>query len=93
MHITPIFKHGDRKNFDNHCATSVTRNFSRMYGRIVRDLIETEYSDKEAEEQAGFGAGRSRNDNTFRVCNSVQHHIFNKSTNPMHQSLKFIACR
>ena len=65
MHITPIFKHGDRKNCDNYWAISVTSTFSRLFGRIVRALIETAYSDKEAEEQAGFRAGRSCNDNTF----------------------------
>jgi hypothetical protein len=64
-HITPIFKHGDRKNCDNYRAISVTSTFSRLFGRFVRDLIETEYSDKEAEEQAGFRAGRSCNDNAF----------------------------
>jgi hypothetical protein len=62
-HITGIFKHGVRKNCDNYHPTSVRRNFSRRLGRIVRDLIKTEYSDKEAEEQAGFRAGRSSNDN------------------------------
>ena len=37
----------------------------RRIGRLVTDLIETEYSDKEAEEQVGFRAGRSCNNNTF----------------------------
>jgi hypothetical protein len=37
----------------------------RRIGRFVTDLIETEYLGKEAEEQAGFRAGRSCNDNTF----------------------------
>jgi len=32
--------------------------FNRLFRRIVRHLIETEYSGKEAEEQAGFRAGR-----------------------------------
>ena len=36
-------------------------------GRTVRDLIENEYSDKEAEEQAGWRAGRPCNDNTFVI--------------------------
>jgi len=39
VHITPIFKHGDRKNCDNYRAISVTSIFSRLFGRIVRDLI------------------------------------------------------
>jgi hypothetical protein len=40
-HITPIFKHGDRKNCDNYRGISVTGTFSRLFGRNVRDLIET----------------------------------------------------
>ena len=63
VHITPIFKHGDRKNCDNYPAISITSTFSRLFGRTVRDLIENENSDKELEEQAGFRAGRSHNDN------------------------------
>jgi hypothetical protein len=58
-HITPIFKRGERKNCDIYCAISVTSTFSSLCGRIIRDLIETEYKDKEAEEQAGYRAGRS----------------------------------
>ena len=49
-HIIPIFKHEDRKNCDNYRTISVTSTFSRLFGRIERDLIEAEYSDKEAEE-------------------------------------------
>ena len=64
-HITLIFKHGGRKDCENYRAISVTRTFSRLFGRIIRDLIATEYSDKEAEKQAGFRAGRSCKDNTF----------------------------
>jgi len=41
-HITPIFQHGDRKNCDNYRAISVTSTFSRLFGRNVRDQIETE---------------------------------------------------
>jgi len=58
-HITPIFKHGDGKNCDNYRTISVTSTVSRLFERTVRDLIENEYSDEEAEEQAGFRAGRS----------------------------------
>jgi len=49
-HITPIFKHGGRKNCDKYSAISVTNTFSRLLGRIVRDIIENEYSEKEEEE-------------------------------------------
>jgi hypothetical protein len=71
-HITPIFKHGDRKKCDNYRAISVTSTFSRLFRRTVRDLTENEYSDKEAEEQAGFRAGRSCNDNTFVIKQLIE---------------------
>jgi len=74
-HITSIFKQGDRKNCGNYRAISVTCTFSRLFGRIVRDLIETEYSDKEAEEQSGFRAGRSCNDNTFVLKQLIEYQL------------------
>jgi len=45
--ITLIFEHGDRKNCDNYRAMSITSIFSRLFGRTVRGLIVTEYTDKE----------------------------------------------
>ena len=61
-----------KKNCDNHLAISVTSTCSRLFGRILRDLIENEYSDKEAEEQAEFRAGRSCNDNTFVIKQLIE---------------------
>ena len=72
VHITPIFKHVDRKNYDNYRAISVTSTFSRLFGGSVSDLIENEYLGKEAEEQAGFWAERSRNDNTFVIKQLIE---------------------
>jgi hypothetical protein len=71
-HIVPIFKHGDKKNCDSYWAISVTSTFSRLFGRIVRDLIKNEYSDKEAEEQAGFRVRRSCNDNIFIIKQLIE---------------------
>jgi hypothetical protein len=71
-HITSTFRHGARKNCDNHRAISVTNTFSRVFRRIVRDLIESEYSDKDAEGQAGFRAGRLWNDNTFVLKQRIE---------------------
>jgi hypothetical protein len=72
VHITPIFKHCDRKNCDNYRAVSITSTFSRLFGRITRDLIENEYPDKEAEEQACVRVGRSCNDNTFVIKQLIE---------------------
>jgi hypothetical protein len=41
VHITAICKHGDRQNCGNYRAISITSAFSRLFGRIIRDLIET----------------------------------------------------
>ena len=74
------YLHGDRKNCDNYRAISLTSTFSRLFGRIVRDLIENEYSDKETEEQAGFRAGRSCNDNTFVIKQLIEKQLSVGST-------------
>lgn len=45
---------------------------SRIYGRILKNRIETEYSDMEAEEQAGFRAGRSTTDHLFCLTQIIE---------------------
>lgn len=57
-YITSIHKKGSKKNPNNYRGISVTSTMSRLYGRILRDLIEEEYSSLEEEEQSGFRAGR-----------------------------------
>ena len=47
-HITPIFKHDDKKNCDNYWAISVTSTFSRLFWKKYKRLVETEYLYKEA---------------------------------------------
>lgn len=64
-YISSIHKKGSKKDPNNYRGISVTSTMSRLYGRILRDLIETEYSNEEEEEQSGFRAGRSCTDNIF----------------------------
>lgn len=45
---------------------------SRIYGRILKNRIEREYSDLEAEEQAGFRAGRSITDHLFCLTQIIE---------------------
>ncbi|XP_030765738.1 uncharacterized protein LOC115889799 [Sitophilus oryzae] len=52
---------------ENYRGISVTTTVSRIYGKIVRNRIENEYQEIEAEEQAGFRAGRSTVDHLFTV--------------------------
>lgn len=46
--------------FDNYRGITVTSTMSRLYERVIRDLIEEEYKTIKAKEQSVFRAGRSR---------------------------------
>ncbi|XP_030759068.1 uncharacterized protein LOC115884584 [Sitophilus oryzae] len=50
-YISSIYKKGSRKDPNNYRKISVTSTMSRLYGRILRNLIEEEYSSYEEEEQ------------------------------------------
>ncbi|XP_045477944.1 uncharacterized protein LOC123683087 [Harmonia axyridis] len=78
-YISSIYKKGDKNQCANYRGISVTSTFSRIYGRILRDLIEIEYSAEEEEEQSGFRAGRSCTDN----CTSEE--TLGNSTRNEHQ--------
>ena len=45
---------------------------SRIYGRILAKLLESEYRNMELEEQSGFRAGRSCIDNFFCVTQMIE---------------------
>lgn len=64
-YISSIHKKGNKLECSNYRGISVTSTMSRLYGRIIRDLIEQEYMNKEEEEQSGFRAGRTCTDNIF----------------------------
>ena len=64
-YISSIHKKGNKLDCSNYRGISVTSTLSRLYGRILRDLLEQEYQEQEEEEQSGFRAGRSCNDNIF----------------------------
>ena len=61
-YMSSIHKKGSKKDCSNYRAISVTSVMSRLYGKILRDLIEEE---NENEEQSGFRTGRSCTDNIF----------------------------
>ncbi|XP_030745265.1 uncharacterized protein LOC115874297 [Sitophilus oryzae] len=54
---------GPRKDPNNYRGISVTSTMSRLYEKILRNLIEEEYSSYEEEKQNGFRGGRSCTDN------------------------------
>ena len=47
--ISSIHKKGDKRNCENYRGISVTGTFSRIYGNILKNLIEAEYEDVEME--------------------------------------------
>ena len=53
---------GSKEDCSNYRGVSVTNVMSRLYGKILRDLIEEE--NKDEEEQSGFRTGRSCRENT-----------------------------
>jgi hypothetical protein len=62
-YISSIHKKGSKEDCFNYKGISVTSVMSRLYGKILRDLIEEE--NKHEEEQSGFRTGRSCTDNIF----------------------------
>jgi len=59
-YISSIHKKGSKKDCSNYRGISVTSVMSRLYGKILRDLIGEE--NKDEEEQSGFRTGRSCTD-------------------------------
>lgn len=71
-YLTTIFKKGDRNKCENYRGIAVTSTLSRIYGKILKAKIENEYTDSEAEEQAGFRAGRSTVDHLFTITQVME---------------------
>ena len=55
-YISSIHKKGSKEDCSNYRGISVTSVMSRLYGKILRDLIEEE--NKDEEEQSGFRTRR-----------------------------------
>ena len=52
--MTSIHKKRDKRKCENDRGMSVRSTFSRIYGRILAKLVESEYQSMEMEEQSGF---------------------------------------
>lgn len=66
-YMSTIHKKGSKEVCDNYRGIAVMSTISRIYGKIIKAKIEHEYADSEAEEQAGFRAGRSTIDHLFCI--------------------------
>ncbi|XP_063924692.1 uncharacterized protein LOC135138644 [Zophobas morio] len=67
-----MHKKGSRDQCENYRDIAVTSTGSRIYGKILKTKIEQEYMDMEAEEQAGFRAGRSTVDHLYCVTQIIE---------------------
>ena len=70
--ISSIYKKGNKDNGENYRGLSVTPTLSRVYGKIIKNRIETEFRDLEAEEQAGFRTGRSTVDHLYAITQIIE---------------------
>ena len=70
--ITSIHKKGDKRKSENYRGISVMSTFSRIYGRILAKLVESEYQNMEMKEQSGFRPGRSCIDNIFCLTQMIE---------------------
>jgi len=69
-YISSISKKGSKEYCSNYRGISVTSVMIRLYGKILRDLIEEE--NKDEEEQSGFRTGRSCTDNIFYMKQVIE---------------------
>ncbi|XP_044759225.1 uncharacterized protein LOC123316967 [Coccinella septempunctata] len=70
--MTTIHKKGSKLVCDNFRGNAVLGTISRVYGRLLSERIEAEFYDMEAEEQAGFRAGRSTIDHLFALTHVIE---------------------
>lgn len=88
-YLSTIFKKGDRSECDNYRGIAVTSTISRLYGKVIKTRIENEYLQMEAEEQAGFRAGRSTIDHIFSITQVIEKKIeFNQELHLLFVDLK-----
>lgn len=57
-----------------------TDALGRLYGQILRDLIEEQYKNDTEEEQSGFTSGKSRIDNIFYLKQVIEKKIAKNRT-------------
>lgn len=88
-YMSTIHKKGSKDNCDNYRGIAVLSSISRVYGKILTKKIEGEYTNLEAEEQAGFRAGRSTVDHLFCITQIIEKKIsYNQELHLLYVDLK-----
>ena len=70
--IIPIYKKGGRLECSNYRGISLLSVIGKMYARVLNDRIKLMTEGKVMDEQGGFRAGRSCNDQIFAVRQVVE---------------------
>lgn len=71
-YITSIYKKGDRKTCENYRGISVIAMIGRLYGRVLKNIMEEQIKGKIGEDQAGFTAGRSTIDHIYTIQQLIE---------------------
>lgn len=61
-----------KTTIDGYRGIAVMSPISRIYGRVLKNIIECEYVDHEVEEQTGFHAGSSTVDHLLCVTHPLE---------------------
>lgn len=69
-YLSTIHKKGDRTICGNYRGISVLGSIGRLYGKIIKNRVEVDFTD--IEEQSGFRAGRSCVDNIFSLRQVIE---------------------
>lgn len=75
--VSPIFKDGDKNDVSNYRAVSIMCAASKIFERLVFNMLFELVKDMIDESQHGFFAGRSTQTNLMDYISSVAHEIVN----------------
>ena len=53
-YISAIHKKGKKEEYENYRGTTLLKIFSRLYGKMIKYILDQEFVQIETEEQAGF---------------------------------------
>ncbi len=75
--VSPIFKQGDKNDVSNYRAVSIMCAVSKIFERLVFNMLFESVKDVIAQSQHGFFAGRSTQSNLMDYVSSIAHEIVN----------------
>ncbi|XP_057663198.1 uncharacterized protein LOC130898146 [Diorhabda carinulata] len=74
-YMTTVYKKGGRENCDNYRGLTVLCTISRIYGKIIKNKIEQEYCNMEAEEQKKQAADGHKHSSVYKKYNNTDYYV------------------